>query len=219
MVGLVAGGLLFLSHLPSIIGALAEGLAGAAAPEAPSAVPPASSTPGAKSPSGVKQTSGRGSKSQGKKTSAPAKVASSTPAVVKPLGPPDCAHASAAEIKAIIHRSVQPVVTSSGCAWGTRLDDSSTVLVTIVLTADHGSWDTNLTTSVRQHRVVFGSSYDTSYRPATQASVATGQPIIRGAKPVRARADTVVVVATTKLGVSDDTARQMAVRIAAAANG
>jgi len=49
--------------------------------------------------------------------------------------------------------------------------------------------------------------------------VATGQPIIRGAKPVRARADTVVVVATTKLGVSDDTARQMAVRIAAAANG
>ena len=218
MVGLVAGGLLTLSHLPSIIGALVEGLAAAAAPEPPS-VPSASVTPGAKSPSGAKQTPQRGSKSQASKTNAPKRAAPSTPAKVRPLGPPDCANASAAEIKAIIHRSVQPVVTGSGCAWGTRLDDPSTMLATIVMTADHDSWDRNLTTSVSQKRVVFSSSYDTSYRPATQASVATGQPIIGGTKPVRARADTVVVVATTKLGVSDDIARQMAVRIAAAANG
>ena len=131
---------------------------------------------------------------------------------------PDCANASAAEIKAIIKRTVKPVAVSRGCAWGTRLDDQSTLLVTIVLSDGHTASDTPLVTSAKQRRVVFGSALDSSSRPATKASVAAGQPIVRGAKPVRARADTEVVVATQKLGVSDDRARQMAVAIAAAAN-
>jgi hypothetical protein len=135
-----------------------------------------------------------------------------------PLGPPDCSDATAAEIRAIIQRPVKPIATRQGCAWGTRLDDATTELVSIVLTEDHAAYDLELTTSVKQKRVVYGGAFDTTYRPATKASVASGQWIVRGAKPVRARADTVVVVATTKLGVSDEEARAMAVAIAAAAN-
>ena len=86
------------------------------------------------------------------------------------------------------------------------------------MTDDHAAYDVELTTSVKQKRVVFGGAYDSTYRPATKASVASGQWISRGPKPVRARADTVVVVATTKLGISDDKARAMAVAIAAAAS-
>lgn len=215
MVGsLVTGGLLVLSHLPSIIESVVEDLTRAAVPGgAPSVQPPATAALITKAAQASKKTSGGAPKSTAKKTGA------LKPVPVRPLGPPDCANASAAEIKAIIHRTVQPVVTSRGCAWGTRLDDPSTLLVTIVMTADHDSWDRNLTTSVNQKRVVFSGSLDSTYRPATQASVATGQPIIRGARPVSARADTVVVVATTKLGISDDRAREMAVKIAAAANG
>jgi hypothetical protein len=135
-----------------------------------------------------------------------------------PLGPPDCSDATAAEIGAVIHRPVKPIATRQGCAWGTRLDDATTELVSIVLTEDHAAYDLELTTSVKQKRVVYGGAFDTTYRPATKAAVASGQWIVRGAKPVRARADTVVVVATTKLGVSDEEARAMAVAIAAAAN-
>jgi len=218
---IVLGGLLVLSHLPAIVDALVHGLTQAPGATPPGVLPSATAVPAVKAPSTAKGATASASRSSAMSTtrSTTKKVEPVKVVPPKPLGPPDCANASAAEIKAIIHRSVQPVVTSRGCAWGTRLDDQSTLLVTIVMTADHSAFDTNLTTSVSQKRVVFGSSYDTSYRPATQASVATGQPIIRGAKPVRARADTVVVVATTKLGVSDDTARLMAVRIAAAANG
>ena len=83
---------------------------------------------------------------------------------------------------------------------------------------DHAAYDLELSTSVKQQRVVYGGAFDTTYHRATTASIAAGQWIIRGAKPVPARADTVVVVATTKLGISDDKARAMAVAIAAAAN-
>jgi hypothetical protein len=140
------------------------------------------------------------------------------PVPSRPAHPPDCSDATAAEVAAIIHRTVKPIATTRGCAWGTRLDDSRTELVSIVMTDEHATYDLELTTSVKQKRVVYAGAFDTTYRPATKASVASGQWIIRGAKPVRARADTVVVVATTKLGVSDDRARAMAVAIAAAAN-
>ena len=140
------------------------------------------------------------------------------PVSARPPGLADCSDATAAEITSIIHRTVKPIATRQGCAWGTRLDDSTTELVSIVMTEDHPASDLELTTSVKQKRVVYGGALDSTYRPATKASVASGQWIIRGARPVRARADTVVVVATTKLRVSDDTARAMAVAIAAAAN-
>ena len=192
----------FVAHLPGMVQNLFEAPLGtsAASSAAPSATGPARVTP--KVPT---------------KTTAVTKRPVA-PVVVKPLGPPDCSDATAAEIASIIHRTVQPIVTSHGCAWGTRLDDRSTQLVSIVMTEDHAAFDVELNTSVKQKRVVFGGGYDTSYRPATTASVASGQPITKGAKPVRARADTVVVVATTRLGISDDKARAMAVAIAAAAN-
>lgn len=136
----------------------------------------------------------------------------------RPLGPPDCSDATAAEIRSIVRRAVKPIVTGRGCAWGTRLDDSTTELVRIVMTDGHAAYDVDLTTSVKQKRVVYGGALDSTYLPATRASVASGQWITRGAQPVRARADTVVVVATTKLGVSDEKARELAVAIAAAAN-
>jgi hypothetical protein len=139
-------------------------------------------------------------------------------AVATPLAPPDCADASGAEIAKIIGRSVRPVVVSNGCAWGTRLDDPSTVLVTIRMSAGHASYEMQLETSVKQRRAVYGTTYDASYDRATALWIATGQPIRRGASVLPARADTHVVVASTDLGVTDDRGRALALAIAAAAN-
>ncbi|WP_344190491.1 nuclease-related domain-containing protein [Pedococcus aerophilus] len=210
---MVVGFLVLLNNLPAILTAGVESLATAGQPSTAAGSPSPTTAAAAAKPVDLKKSPTKGAAA--KKAATPTK----SKARPKPLGPPDCADASAAEIKAIIKRSVKPVVTSQGCAWGTRLDDPSTVLVTITMAAEHNSWDTNLSTSVRQKRVVFSSGYDSSYRSATTASVATGQPMIKGVKPVRARADTVVKVASEALGVSDDRARQMAVAIAAAANG
>jgi hypothetical protein len=139
-----------------------------------------------------------------------------------PLGPsvapPDCNRVTAAAVTSAIGRQVQPVATSSGCAWGSRLDDPSTTLVTIELSASHAAYETQLETSARQHRVVYGAGLDTRFRPATALWVATGEPIGQGANRVTARADTHVVVATTGLRVSDDRARAMALSIATSAN-
>ncbi len=90
--------------------------------------------------------------------------------------------------------------------------------MTIELSASHAAYDTQLETSVRQHRVVYGAGLDPRFRPATALWVATGEPIGKGASRVTARADTHVVVATTALRVSDDRARAMALSIAASAN-
>ncbi len=197
----VALALALLAQLPAFLTAGVERLAAVGAPTAqPTGA--ASQTAAAKTPA----------------AKAPAAKAAAKAAAAQPLGPPDCATATAAQITAVIHRAVKPIAVSRGCAWGTRLDDPSTQLVTITMTDDHAAYDLDLTTSVKQKRVVFGGAVDGTYRPATKASVATGQLIVRGSKPVRARADTVVVVATTRLVVNDDRARAMAVAIAAAAN-
>ena len=211
---MVTAFLVLLAKLPAILSAGVEALAEPRDSEKPLMTTSATTTAGA-NPVKLKTSTAKSRPTVVKATVRP-KVRKT---VVVPLGPPDCANASAAEIWAIIKRSVQPEVTIRGCAWGTRLDDPSTVLVSITMAAEHDSWDTNLTTSVRQNRVVFSGGYDNSYQSATIASVATGQPIVRGARPVRARADTVVKVASEALGVSDDRARQMAVLIAAKANG
>ncbi|MFC8502489.1 nuclease-related domain-containing protein [Pedococcus sp. NPDC057267] len=135
------------------------------------------------------------------------------------VGPPDCANASASEVAKILGRKVQPVAVYSGCAWGTRLDDASTTLVIIQLPAEPGIYRTQLTTSVKQKRVVFGIAPDAKFRPAAALWVASGQPITIGKPGLTARADTYVVVSRSALGISDDRARQIAVAIAAAANG
>jgi hypothetical protein len=136
-----------------------------------------------------------------------------------PPGPPDCANASAAEIATIIGRTVQPIAVRSGCAWGTRLDDASTTLVTIRMSAGHKAYDMQLATSAKQKRVVYGTTSDELYHRATALWVASGQPITKGKSGVVARADTYVMVARTALNISDERARQMALAIAAAANG
>ncbi|WP_082552822.1 nuclease-related domain-containing protein [Phycicoccus sp. Root101] len=213
----LAASVLFLAKLPAILTAGVERLAGSGNPPAATAGP-AGTAPDA-SVATAKSSQPKATK-PGAATPKPAKPSSSKPkAAPKPLGPPDCADASAAEVKAVIHRTVHPVVTSQGCAWGTRLDDPSTVLVTINVFSSHEAWDTNLATSAKQKRVVFSGGYDAAYRPATTVTVAAGQPILQGSKPVRARSDIVVKVATDKLGISDDRARAMAVAIAARANG
>jgi hypothetical protein len=151
------------------------------------------------------------------KPATPSKKATTKP--TPHTGPPDCANASAAEVARIIGRKVQPVAVTSGCAWGTRLDDASTLLVTIRMSAGHSAFDSKLVTSVKQRRVVYGTGIDAGYRMGTALWVATGQPITKGKSGVTARADTHVVVARTALNISDDRARQLALAIAAAANG
>lgn len=174
-------------------------------PSAP-ATEPGAPTAAAKPASGLKK----------QPTATPTKAAPK--AVAKPVGPPDCADASGAEIARIIGRSVKPVVVSTGCAWGTRLDDASTVLVTIRMSAGHTRYDTQLETSIKQRRAVYGTAYDASYDQATAVWIAAGQPLGTGDHAVKARADTYVVVARTDLGISDDRGRAMALAIAAAAN-
>jgi hypothetical protein len=170
------------------------------------------STPGAPTPSqAASGSSAQSSQRTGKAAASPSK----TPAAP---GPPNCATATAGQIAKIVGRKVQPIATSSGCAWGTRLDDSWTTLVTIRMPAGHAAYETQLVTSVHQRRVVYGLAVDAHFRPATALWVATGRPITKGNAGVKARADTYVVVARTALNVSDDRARSMALAIAAAAN-
>ena len=136
----------------------------------------------------------------------------------KPPRPVACGNASRAEVSKIVGRAVQPIAVRRGCAWGTRLDDPSTTLVRIILSADHSAYDYELETSRTQRRVVYGGGLDSTYRPATYLWVATGQPIKLGKSTVTARADTRVGVSRKTLGVSDDRARAMTLAIAAAVN-
>ena len=145
---------------------------------------------------------------------------SATPAVTAAPGPPatDCTSLTQAQLTSILGRTVKPVATSSGCAWGTRLDDPTTVVVSIRTSARHAAYDMQLVTSVTQRRVVYGTAYDPHGRPATALWVAAGEPVGTGAGLVTALADTHVVVSTTMLKVTDDRARAMALAIAEAVN-
>lgn len=172
---------------------------------------------------GAKTTAKTPSKTKATPSTAPAAKASTKPKttttpkpVVPALAPTDCARATATEIAKVLGRSVKPVVSSRGCAWGTRLDDPSTVLVSITLSADHDAFDTQLQTSVKQRRVVYGTAYGPGYRPATALWVATGQPISTGRGHVKAPADAHIVVSTAELGLTDDQGRRKALAIAAA---
>jgi hypothetical protein len=155
----------------------------------------------------------------GATASVPTRTASPTAPrskTAKPLGPPDCSTASGPQIAKIVGRKVQPIAVASGCSWGARLDDPSTTLVAIRMSASHAAYDMQLETSVKQRRVVFSDALDARYRPATALWVAGGQPITKG--KVIARADTHVVISTKTLDITDDQARRMALAIAAAAN-
>jgi len=122
-----------------------------------------------------------------------------------------CSTATGKKISAIVERTVRPVAASSGCVWGSPLDDASTALVTITLMATHGAFDYEFATSSKQRRACMA---DAPYSVGTRVRTADRQ----GQEACRGRADTYVFVATKQLGVSDDRARQMALAIAAAAN-
>jgi hypothetical protein len=152
-------------------------------------------------------------------TKAPAPKVTRKPTPVVPALPPtDCARATGSEIAKVLGRKVQPVAVSAGCAWGTRLDDPSTVLVTIRMSLSGSVYESKFQTSEKQRRVVYGTAYGPGYRPATALWVATGQPISTGRGSVKAPADTHIVVSTTELGLTDDQARRKALAIAAALN-
>ena len=143
---------------------------------------------------------------------------SATTAVPKPPRPVVCSSASRTQVSKIVGRPVQPVAVRTGCAWGTRLDDPATTVVTISVSTEHTAYDYELEASRTQRRVVYGSRLDAAYRPGTALWVATGQPIKHSKSTSLARADTQVMVSREALGVSDDRARAMALAIAAAVN-
>lgn len=133
------------------------------------------------------------------------------------LAPTDCARVTGPEVAKILGRKVQPIAVSTGCAWGTRLDDDSTTLVSIRMYLRGAIYDSKFETSIKQRRAVFGAVHDIGYRPATATWVATGQPIRTGDGRATAGADTYVVVSTEELGLTDDQARARALSIAMAA--
>ncbi|MDF2143830.1 nuclease-related domain-containing protein [Knoellia sp. p5-6-4] len=220
LVGLVMmlGSLWFLvTVMPVLLTALFTSLTEVGEPNAaPTTVAPTPLAPSAKPSSAAKAKPPTTAKAS--PTKAPAKAPPKPKPVVPALAPTDCARATGAEVAKVLGRRVQPVMVSSGCAWGTRLDDASTVLVGIRMSADHKRWDSQLVTSEKQRRVVYGTAYDSSFKPATALWVATGQPIATAKGHVRASADTHVVVSTTMLGLTDDQARRKALAIAAALN-
>lgn len=198
---------------PEILTSVLESLATAADPNASADAVPTTVAP-APTPSG-KATSKPSPKATATKAPAP----KPKPKPVAPaLAPTDCARATGAEVAKVLGRKVQPVAVSSGCAWGRKLDDPSTVLVTIRMSVDHRSYDTQLEASPEQRRVVYGTAYGTGYRPTTALWVATGQPISTGRGHFKALADT-HIVSTNELGLTDDQARRKALAIAAALNG
>ena len=205
---------LFVTVVPSMLTSMFDSLATVGAPSVGS-TPTSTASPGP----ALKATGKATAKASSKR--APAKVPAAKPKpkpAVPVLAPTDCARATGAEVAKVLGHKVQPVVVSGGCAWGTRLDDPSTVVVSIQMSADHKSWDTQLEASVKQQRVVYGTAYGPRYRPATALWVATGQPISTGGGRVTALADTHIVISATELGLTDDQARRKALAIAAALN-
>lgn len=177
---------------------------GSGAPTSPAPTPTPSTKPTAKASPKVKTTKAPTPKPQ-PKPPAPA------------LAPTDCARVTGPEVAKILGRKVQRIAVSTGCAWGTRLDDDSTTLVSIRMYLRGAIYDSKFETSIKQRRAVFGAVHDLGYRPATATWVATGQPIRTGDGRATAGADTYVVVSTEKLGLTDDQARARALSIAMAA--
>ncbi len=140
-----------------------------------------------------------------------------TPVAAQPAAL-DCNAVTGAQIAAALGRAVQPVATTTGCAWGTRIDDPSTVLVRIETYAVGEAYDARFQTSREQQRVVYGTDTDAGSGPATALWVAGGEPMGVGSDATTALGDTHVVVSRQLLGASDKQARLMALAIAQAVN-
>lgn len=146
----------------------------------------------------------------------PAPRPRATPAAAVPMPVSTCGGLTAAQVKKIVGGTLRPVATRQGCAWGRRLDDPATTVVSLMTQDEYRAHEYQFVTSASQRRVVYGSAYDTNYKRATALWVAAGQPVTTGTKGVVARTNIHVVVATEALGVSDDRARRMALALASA---
>jgi hypothetical protein len=197
--------------MPVLLTALFTSLAHAGQPSAA----PTTVAPSANPSSAAKAKASTTGKALPTKAPVPKAAPKPTP-VVPALAPTDCARATTAEVSKVLGRKVQPIAVSAGCAWGTRLDDPSTVLVTIRMSLGGSVYDSKFQTSEKQRRVVYGTAYDSNFKPATALWVATGQPVSTGNGHVKAVADTHIVVSTSKLGLTDDQARRKALGLAVA---
>lgn len=138
-------------------------------------------------------------------------------AAAMPVVVSTCGNLSAAQVGKILGRTVQPIASQVSCAWGTRLDDPRTTLVTLQTKDKHAAYETNLEISASQRRTVFGATH-INFQQATGLWVAAGQPIGSGSRLVTARYATQVAVSTHALEISDDRARALATKVAVAAN-
>ncbi|CAN7479330.1 NERD domain-containing protein [Knoellia sp. LjRoot47] len=202
----MAGALVFAAKvIPTLI---LGGIADAVSASSPPLATPRAATP---SPSGARPTSTptptvKGSAAKPRATSAPVVPAST------------CSGLTAAQVGDIVGRTVHPVATRAGCSWGTRLDDPSTVVLTLQTQAEYRPSDFQFVSSASQRRVVYGMAYDNTWDSATALWVATGQPIVGKQTTVTARTNTHVVVSSKDLKVTDERARWMARAIAMGVN-
>ena len=164
---------LLVAVIPPLLTATVNTLATAAEPDSGSGTAPIAPTPRPSTKATAKASP------KAKATRAPvAKPQPKPPAPV--LAPRDCAQATGAEEAEDYRAQGSAHRRGTGCAWGARLDDESTTLVSIRMYLRGAIYDSKFETSIKQRRVVFGAVLDPSYRPATALWVATAQPIRTG---------------------------------------
>jgi len=137
-----------------------------------------------------------------------------------PVSVLDCNAVGADQVASVVGRRLEPVATTDGCAWGTRLDDPDTVVVRIETGPAGAASDPRWATSRAQHRAVYGTAVDADLKPATALWVAQGEPIGEAgvADAPIALGDIHVVVSRSMLKVADDAARTLALDLARLAN-
>ncbi|GAA4124009.1 hypothetical protein GCM10022415_29710 [Knoellia locipacati] len=203
----MAGALVFVTKvIPTfILGGIADAVS-ASSPSLATTTAATSSPSGSARPTSTPTPSVKGSAAKPRSTSAPVVPAST------------CSGLTAAQVGDIVGRTVHPVATRAGCSWGTRLDDPSTVVLTLQTQAEYRPSDFQFVSSASQRRVVYGTAYDNTWDSATGLWVATGQPIVGKQTTVTARTNTHVVVSSKDLKITDERARWMARAIAMGVN-
>lgn len=208
-VAFMVGALMFaVKVIPAfILGGITDAASGSASSVTPSSEGEARASGSARPRASSTPTPVKKSTAQQRTTPVPAVVPASS-----------CAGLTAEQVGDIVGRTVHPVSTRRGCSWGTRLDDPSTVVLSLQTQAEYSPTDVQFVTSASQGRVIYGMAYDNDYDPATALWVAKGQPIVGKQTIVTARTNTYVVVSSKDLNTTDETARWMARAIAMGVN-
>ncbi len=149
------------------------------------------------------------------------KVRSSTlPTVAPPAvsGPARCAGLTDARVTAILKvKRVQPISSTVGCVWGTRIDDEKTTLLEVRAVEEIGLRDPAIAASREAGRAVY--SDEPVYRGAlvqmTILDAAAGVPFLPGGTR-KAPTNVSVRVARERLHLTDGEARAVARSVAAA---